>query len=812
VAEAPPPSALPPDDLRPRLPEGALPFEDTDSVEPSDHIVGQARALAAIRQAVEMHRPGYNLFITGLDTGGRLQTVHRVLRQLAPKRRQTRDFVYLHRHDDPFRPQLLSLPAGAGPRLRRAVHELREALFDEIPRVLDSDAVGARRDRIVRDLEREQRDILLELQEEVRTEGFELGGDEEDEDGLPLVVLVTDDGPVTRAEAHLMAHEGRLERSVEELETLFDRFEDRLAQTLSGARRATRIAHGEVVNVEQEAIREQTAHMFDDVGRKFRAARRWVRSLHEAVVERLDIFRADVSRGDGAQDADAMPLISAFSVNVVHRGSRSRKAPILVVPDPTFGNLFGGIVTDGPGVRFANHTHLRAGALHDADGGFLVINAADLVSEAGAWKTLKRAMTFGQLGLHNVDVATHGAPPPLRPDPAPLDVKVVLLGDEGVYSLLSEADPDFKSIFKIKAEFEDSAELTADLADRLAAVLTRLQRREGNRPLHREAVAELILHSVRQSDLPGRVLLSVGALADVMREADYLATGPSIRAKDVRAALDAREARHDSVQRRMTNAMQRDALHVATQGDVTGQLNGLAVIEMGGARFGRPLRITATAGAARFGEVLNVERESMLSGPAHDKGILVLTGFLQGQFGQERTLSLRASICIEQHHSGIDGDSASAAELVALLSAISGLPIRQDRAMTGSIDQLGAIRPVGGVNEKIEGFHALCRSRGLTGDQGVLIPAANVADLCLKGDVVADCAAGIFHVWPVATLPEALSLLFEVPIGDPAQRQWPPETLYGKVMAALAQFERVVQTARQPVLTAASAPSTSETP
>ncbi|MEC7949228.1 MAG: AAA family ATPase, partial [Myxococcota bacterium] len=686
---------------------------------------------------------------------------------------------------DPGRPHLLSLPPGAGPRLKRELHELREALFREVPRVLESDSVRAARDHLVRALERQQRDLIVALQKQLREHGFELGGDEEDDDGLPIIVLITEDGPVGRAEALLLAQQGRLELPVATLEADFDAFEDQLAHTLSAARAGAHAAHKAVLEVEQAAVRDGTRGLFAEVGGRFRGVRAWLADLHQLTVEHFEVFRPSTEDEDEAPESPT--VLSAFTVNVLHRGSRGRKAPIVVVPDPTFGNLFGGIVSDGPLMRAADHTHLRAGALHDADGGFLVVDAADMVSEPGVWKTLKRAMTFGELGIQNLDAATQGSPPPLRPDPAPLDVKIVLLGDEDTYALLSESDLDFGSVFKIKAEFEDSAPLTASLALETTRALVRLQRREGLSPLSRDAVAELLLHGVRESGLPGRLRLAMGPLADVMREADYLAEGNHVQQADIRAALRAREERHGSYRRYLDDALARGTLHVATAGDAIGQVNGLAVIDTGGARFGRPLRITATAGASRRGRIINIERESQLSGSSHDKGVLVLTGYLRGRYGRQHTLALQASIAIEQHHAGIDGDSASAAELIALLSAISGAPVRQDRALTGSIDQTGAVRPVGGVSEKVEGFHALCSLRGLTGEQGVLLPAASVGDLCLSPRVVDDCAAGRFHVWAVQTIEDVADLL--IPVG--AQR------MHALALEALGLFERVARPARR---------------
>ncbi len=770
------------------MPDEALDFEDTAELDPSPRIVGQDIALRAIRQAVEMESPGYNLFVTGLDSGGRLRTAQRILADLAPRRRQRRDFAYVHDFDDPSRPRLLILPAGAAPRFSRELQDLADLLFDEVPRILQSEPVRKRRDGLYHELERKQREALAGLQRELEEEGFVLVDQGEGDEVEPTVMLLVDEEPHPRAELGILERDGKLDRPAAEIEARFDVLEDRLAETLVRARAAVLEVSREVREVERVAVGAGLADTFRDLGRRFPRARRWLEALHAHIADHHEVFRS------GGRDEAPPEALLPLQVNVLHRGARGRKAPIVAVPDPTYGNLFGGIAQEPPGGAPANHTHLRAGALHDADGGYLVLNAADLLMEPGAWKTLKRAMLYGKLGLQNLEGAIQGAAAALRPEPMPLDVKVVLLGDDALFALLYATDPDFPSIFKIKAEFEPTVDYRPELPRQVGEVLARLARREGFRPLHRGAVAAIVEWAVRTSGRGGRVRLAFGEMADLAREADYLARGERVTREDVAAALAAREERHGHFARRTRDALKRDILHVATEGAVIGQINALAVYHAGGHEWGRPLRVTASVGTGRGG-VVNIEREARLSGRVHDKGVQVLTGFLRGRFGRRRTLALTASIAVEQHYGRIDGDSASSAELYALLSAIARVPLRQDRAVTGSVDQFGTIQPIGGVNEKVEGFFRLCADRGLSGEQGVLIPTRNVEDLCLAEDVVAACREGRFHVWPVATVEEGLRLLTGVEPGEAEAETWPEDTIYGRVLAALADLEQVVRRA-----------------
>jgi len=713
---------------------GSLPFTHTGEIEASAEIIGQHRALDAIAQAVRMEQPGYNLFIVGLHGGGRLQTLARVLSKLQPRRRKRRDLVYVRHLVDPSRPRLLILPAGEGPKLRRAAADLLTALFEAIPRILDAEHVRAGRDHILREAEREQREALIELQSQVKAAGFGVSQGEEGEDVAPSIVFMQGEEARSRAAVHMLAREGLLGRDLAQLDEDFERLEDRLARVIAQARARHIQANRKVAEVERRAVFEDTAPLFAELAERFGKARPWLKELHIAVSEHVDDLREPRGADPGEGEEPEAEWLSAFEVNCLLRASVGRAAPIIIVPDPTFSNLFGGVTHDGVAAGPINHSHLRAGAIHDADGGFLVLNAADLLMEPGAWKTLKRAMVFGELGLQNQENAVQGVAAILRPDPVPLDVKVVLVGDDETAGLLFDEDPDARAVFK------------------------------------------MLKWGVRHSGEANRLRLAFGELTDLAREADYLAAGPRVTRRDVDAALDARVSRQGGSERHLLASLAREMVQIRVAGRVVGQVNGLSVVGTTGHTFGRPLRITAVVGAGRAG-VVSVDRQVGLAGPSHNKGVYALTGYLLGAYGWDRPLSLSASISVEQHYGGIDGDSASVAELVALLSALSRCGVHQGRAITGSVDQLGQLQPIGGVNEKIEGFFRHCAQTGLDGEQGCIIPRQNAGDLCLAPEVVEAAAAGRFSVWAVSSLDEALLLL----LGEAGARS----ALDARVQAAL---------------------------
>lgn len=784
----PEPHPLPVEQLRWTVPAGVLDFETTATLSPLDTVIGQASALLALKRGVEMKSPGFNVFVVGLLPTGRLGTVKRILDDLAPRRRTSRDLVYVPNFREPARPRLLSFPPGRGVSFRKEMVRVAGELVDEVPRLLRGDGVRRARDREEQSAAVTHHGALARVEAHAQELGFTVADAGEPDQPQPTIVWVDAaakgaDGPTLhgRAELQVLAAAGKvvLPLPLEEVNRRFELLDEELAVAMEASHEAVSATVRRVAEAEQAAIREGTRKLFTDLAGRWPAARAYLAELHDELVDAPEWF------DDEAPDQDA--LFQAFTVNVVHQGSRSPKAPVVVAPNPTWQNLIGGIEGE-PGNT--DHRSIRAGALVDADGGFLVVNAADILQEPGAWKVLKRALTFGEFDISNPEIPGGGGLVVLRPQSMRLDVKVILLGDPSLYAMLYYGDPDFASIFKIKAEFEEDAPCTPDLVRQYARFCARVVRKEKLPHLSREAVAQVLEWAVRHAGRGGRISTRFGTLADLVREAAYESAGALVERHHMEAALRARRTRDDLAERRVLELIGRGVIRVVVSGSRVGEVNGLAVYHVGGHDFGRPLRITATVGVGRSG-VVNIERESGLSGKSHDKGMQILAGIVRERFGKRRTLAFTSSICFEQSYGRIDGDSASSAETYALLSALSGVPLRQDVAITGSINQVGEIQSIGGVNEKIEGFFQACRVVGLTGGQGVMIPHANIPDLCLPREVADACAQGRFHVWAVQSLEEGLELLSGVPAGVQVEGEWTEGSVFARVAATLDRFQEV---------------------
>lgn len=752
---------MPADRLTWRLPDGALSFASTATVHPLSSFIGQDQALAAIGRAVSIKGPGFNVFVAGPRAAGRLGSIERILREIAPPRRSAHDYVYVKNFLDPARPKLLVFPPGRGLAFRKELLRVATMLLEEVPALLNRDEVRRVREGKRQAAEVEQHKAMARLEAHAQALGFVIGalGDEEGGQSGPIPLYrvpseadaneESDDEEMepqvlSRPEVQVLAEQGEahFDRPVAEILVGFDTLEAELAKLIDVSRQTMIETLKAVSMTEAKAIGEGVAPTFRDLSRRFAAARGWLAELMEELVECPEWF--------DAEEPDHESLFAAFTVNLVHVGEKKKRAAIIKVTNPTWSQLLGGLEGE-PGAY--DHRSIRAGALVDASGGWLVINAADLLQEPGAWKVLKRALVSDELDVSNPE-GPGGGPAVLRPDPLPVDVKVVLAGDVGVYAAMYYGDPEFRNLFKIKAEFEEDAPVTSAVLEAYAAFCARVVQNEGLPHFTRSAVGDCIRWMVRSGGRGGRISTQMSVLSDLLREAACESGDALVHGRHVWAALRARRLRDGLAERRTLELIERGVVRVQTSGRVAGLINALVVYHVGGHDFGRPMRITATVGAGRAG-IASVEREVGLSGKSHDKGVQILTGWLRDKLGQTRTLAVTATVCFEQSYGRVDGDSATVTELLALLSALSGLGIDQGVAVTGSVNQLGEIQSVGGINEKIEGFYATCQVQGLTGEQGVCIPATNVPDLCLEDDVVEACARGQFHVWPIATIDEA---------------------------------------------------------
>ena len=762
---------LSPDQLTWRLPDISLPFKTTAEVKPLDAFIGQDPALAAMRRAVEIRGPGFNVFVSGPRSTGRLGSIGRILEELAPPRRAARDFVYVRNFVDPARPRLLAFPPGRGLAFRKELLRVAAMLLEEVPRLLNRDDVRMRRESIRQASELSQHKAIGAIETQAEEWGFVLAA-VEDEDGPSRPGVLwrrpdvggggetdeeDDDGNLlTRAELQLAAEAGELELEggIEEVLARWDELESRLAKGLDEARTQMLAAMRSVSEAEAVAVRAGVAPLLRELSRRWSAARGWLGELLEELVESPEWFDAETP--------DHESLFSAFGANLVHLGRRSRLAPLVTVTNPTWAQLLGGLEGE-PGAT--DHRSIRGGALLDSDGGWLLLNASDLLQEPGVWKVLKRALIGGEIDVQNPE-GPGGASTGLRPDPIPLDVKVVLAGEPSIFGALFYGDPDFRNLFKIKAEFEEDAEITPEVLEDYARFCSRIIKSEGHLAYSRAAVGRLLRWAVRQTGRGGRITTQMGTLADLLRESACEATVDDaniVHGRHVEAALQARRYRDGLAERRTLELIERGVMAVSVDGERVGQINALVVYHLGGHDFGRPMRITATVGVGRMG-VASIERLVGFSGRSHDKGVQIFTGWLQSQLGQTRTFNFNASVAFEQSYGRVDGDSASTTELYALLSALSGRPIQQGVAVTGSVNQFGEVQGVGGVNEKIEGYFRTCLAVGLTGRQGVLIPAANVTDLCLDDDVIAACQKGTFRIWSASTVADGVEMLMQAPL------------------------------------------------
>ena len=755
--------------VRRRLDPATLPFETTAEVAPLHGTIGQDRALEAIDFGLEIGTPGYNLFLAGAAGSGRESTIVDLLERASAERPVPDDLVYAHNFAEPGRPRALRLPAGRGSELRRELEEFLAGAREEIPRAFEGEEFEARRQQALAEVQRRQEQISEELQRAAAERGFQI---QQTPTGL-ISVPVRDGHPLVGEALQRLSEAERadLQRRANELNELVTaamRQLRRLGQEMGDRARsvAKEMAHA-AISPRLEELRERWA---DQPG----------------VLALLDDFEKDIPEHvrDFRPAADEPPgpppfaqltnrqreqLLARYSVNVVVDHSGDTHAPVVVERNPTYYNLvgrvdyralFGAVETD--------FRQIRAGALHRANGGFLVLHVLDVLGQPFAWQALKRALLSREVHIENLAEQTSPIPTAtLRPEPVPLDVKVVLIGPPTLYHLLHGLDEDFRDVFKVKADFAPDMDWTDEHVSNYAAFVSRCVESGNLRHFDRTAVARVVEHGSRLREHQSKLSTRLRDIADVITEASFWATRHGrdiVTAEDVDRAIAKREYRSNLLEERVQELIDEGTIAIETDGARVAQVNALSVLDVGDHRFGRPSRVTARVSVGS-GAVVSIEREIELSGPIHSKGVLTLAGYLAQTYAQRFPLALRATIAFEQSYEGVDGDSASSTELYALLSALADLPLRQDVAVTGSVDQHGRIQTVGGVTAKIEGFFAVCKARGLTGEQGVMIPSANVRHLMLSDEVVAAVADGSFHVWTVDTVDEGIEHLTGVPAG-----------------------------------------------
>ncbi len=769
---------LTPDELTWRCPESELKFNSTAELEPIDSIIGQERAVKALQFGVEIKSPGYNVFISGLAGTGRLTTIKRLLEEITVECTPSPDRCYVYNIKDPDNPNLLEFDRGHGRKFKEDIEATVRYLRRKIPELLTGEAYTDARNKIVESYEKREKALLMEFQKKIESQGFALVPVQVGPITQPQIFPTFEGKPIQIEELEQLASEGKI--TIKEYADAEEKLQEFRKELASVARKGSALA-GELMrkveDMEKQTVAGVIGLIFEELESRYRSNQKvldYLKSLQEYTLGNVQIFK----KGDeqGAEEAmlppgkiESDPVI-VYRVNVIQDNTDKEPCPVVIETSPTYTNLFGTIerTVDVRGFFQTDHTKIKGGALLRADGGFLVMNALDALTEPGVWKALKRTLIYRKLEIQPLDTFFQVNPIALKPEPIDVNVKVILIGDPYIYDILYDSEEDFKKIFKVKADFDREAKRDEQKIDEYARFIARICKVEKLMHFDKSGVAAVIEYAARRAGRQDKLWTRFSDIADLLREASFWASKNShtlVNREDVLKSLDSLIERNNLYEDKVQEMIEEDLLMIDTTGERVGQVNGLSVYDIGYYSFGRPTRITAAVGAGKTG-ITSIERDSNLSGKIHDKGVATLSGYLREKFAKEKPLSLSASIAFEQSYSGVDGDSASSTELYAILSSLSNLPIKQGIAVTGSVNQKGDIQPIGGVNQKIEGFFQVCKAKGLTGEQGVIIPTRNVKDLVLRDEVVQAVKEKKFHIYPVAKIEEGIEILTGSPAGE----------------------------------------------
>lgn len=763
--------SLGPEMLYQRCDPDQFTFETTAELDDLTEIIGQARAIEAIRFGSSIQQKGYNLFALGPSGTGKYSVVHQFLEQKATTEPTPFDWCYVNNFEQPHKPRALRLPPGQGRMLSQDIGKWIEELRSTIPTVFESEDYRTRKQVIEEEFKERQEKAFSTLQQQAQERGIALLRTPM---GLAFAPLHKDKvlGP---DEFQRLPEQER-----KRIEAEVGMLQEQLQAILHQIPRWERESREKIKELNREVTMFAVGHLVDELRKKYAALPdvvNYLNTMQQDVVDNVDDFLNPAEASTAAflgipqlRSLLGSPSFQRYRVNVVVDHSATKGAPVIYEDHPTHQNLIGRIEhISQMGALVTDFNLIKAGALHRANGGYLILDAYKVLLQPYAWEGLKRALRANQIHIESLgQMLSLISTVSLEPEPIPLNVKVVLLGERLLYYLLHQFDPEFKELFKVGADFEEQMDRSPENNLLYAQLIGTLARKEGLHAFSRHAVARVIEHSARIINDTEKLSTRMGVIVDLLREADYWAGEAGhnvVDTIDVQRAIEAQIHRNDRLRERIQEEIQRGTILIDTQGEKVGQVNGLSVIELGDFAFGRPSRITARVRLGK-GEVVDIEREVELGGPIHSKGVLILSSFLGARYVVDRPLSLSASLVFEQSYSGVEGDSASSAELYALLSALAEVPIKQSLAVTGSVNQHGQVQAIGGVNEKIEGFFDICKARGLTGNQGVLIPASNVKHLMLRHDVVEAVATGQFHIYPIETIDQGIEILTGLPAGE----------------------------------------------
>jgi lon-related putative ATP-dependent protease len=768
---------VPVEKLRWRCLPDSLPFQTTEEIEPCGEIIGQERALKAIRLGLEMESLGYNIFVVGLVGTGRNTTIKSLLEEIDKAGKIPDDLCYVNNFKDPDQPRCICLPGGKGKVFKKDMEDLIESLKKKIPLIFESEEYQKQRRELVENHREREKGMIKEFEARAKKEGFAVVQVQVGPFTRPDVVPVVAGNPMPLDQLENLVDQGQFSKeNFDLLKVKYGQLSAEMEQVLKETRNVEKTIQEEMARLDKSAISHLVEGAVGDIKEKYDQPKiqAYLGEVRDSILENPTRFQPKTETPQVQMPGLILPppvdTFTEFQVNVIVDNAETKGAPVIIETSPTYRNLFGTIErnVDRMGGWKTDFTKIKSGSFLRANGGYLVLNALDVFIEPGVWIALKRTLRNRIMEMQSFDPFYLFASSALKPEPIEAKVKVVMIGDAYLYATAYAMDEDFKKIFKVKADFDTVMERKDESQMKYATFIRKICKEEKLLPFDRSGVAGVIEYGVRLAGRQKKLSTEFHRITDILREASYWARkdGSSRgEEKHVDQAISEKIYRKKMIEEKIQEMIDDGMILIDAAGAKVGQVNGLSVYDLGEYSFGKPSRITVKTSMGKAG-IINIEREADLSGRTHNKGVLILAGYLRGKYAQDKPLTLTASICFEQSYGGIDGDSASSTEVYGILSSLADLPIRQDLAITGSVNQNGEIQPIGGVNQKIEGFFEVCKARGLTGAQGVLIPHQNTGDLMLRKDVVEAVSKGEFHIYPVQTIDQGIELLTGTMAGE----------------------------------------------
>jgi len=776
-----------------------LGITSTKDIKPIEGIIGQDRAVSSLKFGLEIHNEGFNVYLAGPPGIGKMSAVVPFVKKLAKKQKPQSDWCYLNNFKDPYHPINCKFIPGKGKEFQKDMKQLINHVKEELPRVFESDEYNEKKEEVISGIKKKQESLSKSLNEEASKKGFSIQAT-----SLGMLILPVKEGkPLNNEDLQQLP-----EKEQKEIEDKRNEIKEKFNQIGKELRKLEREKQNKLKELDRKVALNVVEGMINDISEKHqdnKTVKNYLKDVQEDIIDSIDAFKTDKSQEQNispkldaqVQYAKQM-LFRKYQVNILVDNSKKEGAPVVVELNPSYNNLFGRIEKEMTmGALNTDFTMIRSGAIHKANGGYLILPIEDVLKNPLSWESLKRMLRSHEIRIEEPgELMGFLSTKSLRPQPIPLDLKIILVGRALYYQLLHMYDKDFPELFKVKADFDTSMFITDKRIKDFLSFLAKFCDKENLLCMNSGAITRVMEHALRLTDDQEKLSTHFGAIADIIRESNYWASkdkNKQIERKHVEKAIDQKIYRSNLIEEKVREMIERDFILIDTKGEKIGQVNGLSVLSLGDYMFGKPSRITANVAPGKEG-IIDIEREVKLGGPIHSKGVLILNGYLSKKYAQTKPLTLSAHLVFEQSYSGVEGDSASSTELYALLSALSGLPIRQDIAVTGSVNQNGEVQAIGGVNEKIEGFYQVCKAKGLNDKQGVIIPASNQKNLMLKQEVVDKVKQGKFHIWPVKNIEEGIELLTGTKAGKPDKKgNYPEKSINWYVQNRLESFTQEIK-------------------